>query len=73
MIKAERNITINVTICLGSYACNEYFGSVKKKLKTSTLKIEELMLYILLDTTNEVNKTPRIYMVIILASLNPKY
>lgn len=56
-----------------SYATKVNLGTVKKKLNTKTLTIEEIKLYILALVTMEVTSTPKMYTVIIFASVNPSF
>ncbi len=63
---------IKVTGYPVSYAVREKRGWVNKKLKINTLAAEETRLYIWWEVAMEVSSTPRIYTMIMFASVKPK-
>ena len=71
VINAAINIIRNVAGYPESNARSVKCDSVKKKLNIRTLNTDLTKLYIRWIVTIAVNKTPNIYTVIVLASLNP--
>ena len=70
--RAAKNIIKKVTGYPLSYARSVNSGSVNRKLNTRTLTIDEIRLYILWVVITDVIRTPRTYIIIILASSKPR-
>ena len=68
MINDEISIIANVKGYPLSYAKNENFGFVNKKLNKNTLMNDDVAQHNLLFVTIDVIKTPKIYTVIIFAN-----